>query len=188
MVEGGVMADIPAESRLSGETIYSGRVVALELDRVRLPGGGETLREVVRHRGAAVVLPVLDDGRIVMVRQYRYPVAASLLELPAGTLEPGEEPTACAARELVEETGYRAAFLSPLGGFYSAPGYTDERLHAVLATGLERAAGAVPDDDELIEPELVAAEELLRRISSGEVQDAKTIATVMLARLRSVGF
>jgi ADP-ribose pyrophosphatase len=182
------MADIPAESRLSGETIYSGRVVALELDRVRLPGGGETLREVIRHRGAAVVLPILDDGRIVMVRQYRYPVAASLLELPAGTLEPGEEPTACAARELVEETGYRAAFLSPLGGFYSAPGYTDERLHAVLATGLERAAAAVPDDDELIELELVSPGELLRRISSGEVQDAKTIATAMLARLRSVGF
>ncbi len=112
----------------------------------------------------------------------------SLLELPAGTLEPGEEPTACAARELVEETGYRAAVLSPLGRFYSAPGYTDERLHAVLATGLERTAGAVPDDDELIEPEVVAAEELLRRISSGEIQDAKTIATVMLARLRGVGF
>lgn len=182
------MTDISAERRLSGETIYSGRVVTLELDRVALPGGGETLREVVRHRGAAVVLPVLDDGRIVMVRQYRYPVAASLLELPAGTLEPGEEPGRCAARELVEETGYRAAVLSPLGHFYSAPGYTDELLHAVLATGLEPAAGADPDDDELIELELVEAAELLRRISSGEVRDAKTIATVMLARLLGVEF
>lgn len=182
------MTDISAERRLSGETIYSGRVVTLELDRVALPGGGETLREVVRHRGAAVVLPVLDDGRIVMVRQYRYPVAASLLELPAGTLEPGEEPGRCAARELVEETGYRAAALSPLGRFYSAPGYTDELLHAMLATGLEPAAGADPDDDELIEIELVEPAELLRRISSGEIRDAKTIATVMLARLLGVGF
>ena len=182
------MTDISAERRLSGETIYSGRVVTLELDRVGLPGGGETLREVVRHRGAAVVLPVLDDGRIVMVRQYRYPVAASLLELPAGTLEPGEEPGRCAARELVEETGYRAAVLSPLGRFYSAPGYTDELLHAVLATGLEPAAGADPDHDELIELELVEPAELLRRSSSGEVRDAKPIATVMLARLLGVGF
>jgi ADP-ribose pyrophosphatase len=180
------MADIPAERRLSGETIYSGRVVTLELDRVRLPGGGETLREVIRHRGAAVVLPLLDDGRVVLVRQYRYPVGESLLELPAGTFEPAEDPMECAARELAEETGFRARALSPLGRFYSAPGYTDETLHAVLATGLERTTGAEPDHDELIATELVAPGEVLRRIAGGEIQDAKTIVTLMLAQLRGV--
>jgi len=175
------------ESRLSGERIYSGRVVVLEVDRVGLPNGGESVREVIRHRGAAVVLPLLDDGRVVLVRQYRYPVGESLLELPAGTLEPAEDPLECAARELAEETGLRARTLSPLGRFYSAPGYTDETLHAVLATGLERTAGATPDRDELIETELVAPSEVARRIASGEIRDAKTIATLMLAQLRGVG-
>jgi ADP-ribose pyrophosphatase len=182
------MAHTPAETRLSGEAVYSGRVVTLEVDRVRLPGGGETLREVVRHRGAAVVLPLLDDGRIVMVRQFRYPVGESLLELPAGTLEPGEEPMRCAARELAEETGYRAGTLSSLGSFYAAPGYTDETLLAVLATELEPTADHRPDHDEQIDLELVAPAELLRRVASGEVRDAKTIATLMLAQLRGVGF
>jgi len=180
------MAEPSGESRLSGETIYSGRVVVLEVDRVRMPHGGESVREVIRHRGAAVVLPILDDGSVVMVRQYRYPVAKSLLELPAGTLEPGEDPIGCAARELVEETGFRARSLSPLGRFYSAPGYTDEVLQAVLATGLERWANASPDHDEIIEVELVAAADVLKRIETGEIADAKTIATMMLARLRGV--
>ncbi len=174
------------EKRLSGETIYSGRVVVLEVDRVRLPSGGETVREVIRHRGAAVVLPILDDGRMVMVRQYRYPVAESLLELPAGTLEPGADPMSCAGRELAEETGFLARFLSPLGRFYSAPGYTDETLHAVLATGLQRSAGGDPDPDELIEAELIATADVFRQIGTGEIRDAKTIATLMLARVRGV--
>lgn len=181
------MAQSTRETKLSGETIYSGRVVVLEVDRVRLPDGGESAREVIRHRGAAVVLPILDDGTVVMVRQYRYPVAAALLELPAGTLEPDEDPMACAARELVEETGYRARTLEPLGRFYSAPGYTDEVLLAVLAGGLEPSADASPDHDENIAVELLAAGEVLQRIGSGEIADAKTIATLMLARLRGVG-
>ena len=176
------------ETRLDGERIFSGRVVVLEVDRVGLPNGAESVREVVRHRGAAVVLPVLEDGRVVLVRQYRYPVAESLLELPAGTLEPGEDPLACAARELAEETGFNARTLAPLGRFYSAPGYTDEALLAVLATGLERTATLDPDHDELIDVELVAGGEVLRRVASGEIRDAKTIATLMLAQLRGVGF
>jgi ADP-ribose pyrophosphatase len=174
------------ESRLGGERVYSGRVVVLEVDRVGLPNGAESVREVIRHRGAAVVLPLLDDGRVVLVRQYRYPVGESLLELPAGTLEPAEDPMDCAARELAEETGFRARALSPLGRFYSAPGYTDETLHAVLATGLERTAGADPDHDEFIETELVSPGDVLRRVASGEIRDAKTIATLMLAQLHGV--
>lgn len=179
------MARASGEQKIGGERLYDGRVVVLEVDRVRLPGGGETLREVVRHRGAAVVLAVRDDGRLLLVRQHRYPVAETLLELPAGTLEDGEDPLHCAARELAEETGCAPASLRRLGTFYSAPGYTDERLHAVLATGLVPAE-ATPDPDEIIEVEAHSVDAVLEMISSGGIRDAKTIATVMLARLKNV--
>lgn len=180
------MSDGLRETRLDGEEVFSGRVLRLEVDRIRLPDGGESVREVVRHRGAAVVLPILDDGRVLLVRQFRYPVGEALLELPAGTLEPGEDPTACGARELTEETGYTAASVTSLGRFYAAPGYTDESLQAVLATGLELTGDAEPDPDEIIEVEVVAADELFRRIETGEIRDSKTLATVLLARLQGV--
>jgi ADP-ribose pyrophosphatase len=180
------------EERLDGDRVYSGRVVRLEVDRVRLPGGAHSVREVVRHRGAAVVLPVLDDGRVVLVRQYRYPVGEELLELPAGTLEDGEDPLECAARELAEETGYGAGTVTVLGRFYAAPGYTDEALVAVLATGLAPARGAAPDPDEIIETVTLRPDELLRLIEAGEIRDSKTLATVLLAQLHghlnSLGF
>ena len=180
------MNDPMREIRLDGRKVFSGRVVRLEVDRVRMPDGGESVREVVRHRGAAVVLPILDDGRVVLVRQFRYPVGETLLELPAGTLEPGEDPLVCAARELTEETGYTATSVTPLGRFYAAPGYTDEGLQAVLATGLRLTDNAEPDPDEIIEVEIVAVDELVSRISAGEVRDSKTLATILLARLQGV--
>ena len=180
------MNDPMREIRLDGRKVFSGRVVRLEVDRVRMPDGGESVREVVRHRGAAVVLPILDDGRVVLVRQFRYPVGETLLELPAGTLEPGEDPLVCAARELTEETGYTATSVTPLGRFYAAPGYTDEGLQAVLATGLRLTDNAEPDPDEIIEVEIVAVDELVSGISAGEVRDSKTLATILLARLQGV--
>ena len=180
------MTDVLQETRIDGTEVYSGRVVRLEVDRVRMPDGGDSIREVVRHRGAAVVLPILDDGRVVLVRQFRYPVGEALLELPAGTLEPGEDPLVCAARELTEETGYAATSVTPLGRFYAAPGYTDERLQAVLATGLRLTDDAEPDPDEIIEVEVVTFEELVSRMETGEIRDSKTLATILLARLRGV--
>ncbi len=177
------MSESMGETRLGGEEVYSGRILRLEVDRVELPTGAESLREVVRHRGAAVVLPLLDDGRVVMVRQYRYPVGESILELPAGTLEPGEDPVDCAARELAEETGFKAGSVSVLGGFYAAPGYTDERLTAVLATGLQPVTGVAPDPDEIIEIEILDRTEVLRRIEAGEIRDSKSLATILLAQL-----
>ncbi len=180
------MSDAMREIRLDGREVFSGRVLRLEVDRIRLPDGGESVREVVRHRGAAVVLPILDDGRVLLVRQFRYPVAEVLLELPAGTLEPDEDPMKCAARELTEETGYSAASVTPLGRFYAAPGYTDESLQAVLATGLELTDDAEPDPDEIIDVEIVAVADLLSRIETGEIRDSKTLATILLAQLRGV--
>lgn len=177
------MEDGWREVRQDGERIYSGRIVELDVDRVRLPGGGESVREVVRHRGAAVILPILDDGRVLLVRQYRYPVAEVLLELPAGTLEPDEDALRCAARELAEETGCSARIITPLGMFYSAPGYTDEVLYAILARGLERVGAADPDDDENLELVTQTVDAVLGMIASGEIRDAKTIGTMMLAQL-----
>jgi len=174
------------EVRQDGERIYSGRIVELDVDRVRLPGGGESVREVIRHRGAAVILPILDDGRLLLVRQFRYPVGEVLLELPAGTLEPDEDPLPCAARELAEETGYVAHALTSLGRFYSAPGYTDEVLHAILALGLDRVGAADPDDDENLEPVIHTRDAVLAMIASGEIRDAKTIGAMMLAELHGV--
>ncbi len=181
------MDDEGREVRLEGERVYAGRVVTLEVDRVRLPDGSHTEREVVRHRGAAVILPVLDDGRVLLVRQFRYPVGESLLELPAGTLEPGEEPRHCAGRELVEETGWRAGSLRDLGGFYSTPGFTDERLHAVLATGLKRVEDPPPGDaDESIEVVAMDLEEVLALARDGAIRDGKTLAAILLARLQGL--
>jgi ADP-ribose pyrophosphatase len=157
-------------------------VVTLDVDRVRLPDGGESVREVVRHAGAVVVLPVFDDGGIAFVRQFRYPVEAELLELPAGTLEPREDPRACAERELAEETGWRAARLEELGSFYSTPGFTDEVLHSFVGTGLTTAVGGVaPECDEFIEVVVLPAKEAISRARRGEIRDAKTLATLFLA-------
>jgi ADP-ribose pyrophosphatase len=180
------MTDAMCEERIDGKTIYTGRVVRLEVDRVTLPGGGESVREVVRHAGASVILPILDDGRVILVRQYRYPVGEALLELPAGTLEPEEDPLECAARELVEETGHVAGSLNPLGRFYNAPGYADEKLLAVLATELEPTDGGELDPDENIEVVVVTSQELSQLISRGEIRDGKTLATLLLAQMRGV--
>lgn len=170
----------PREEKISGERVYAGRVLSLEVDRVRLAGGGEAVREVVRHPGAAVVVPVLDDGRVVMVRQFRYAAGETLLELPAGKRDGGEDPAACAARELAEETGLQAARLDYLTGFFTAPGFTDEFIHCFLACGLTPAVGAVRDADEELELLAVTIDEARRLIASGEIRDAKTIIGLLL--------
>ena len=172
------------ESRIDGEVIYNGGILDLEVDRVRLPGGGESLREVVRHRGAAVVLPVLPDGRIVLVRQYRYPTGDVLLELPAGKVDPGESPFECAVRELEEETGWRPGETTALGSFFTTPGFSDEVLHAFVATGLEAASDHVPDPDEAIEIITWTVGQALEACRDGGIRDGKTIATLFLAQLR----
>ncbi|MEW6364409.1 MAG: NUDIX hydrolase [Acidobacteriota bacterium] len=172
------------EHRLEGERVYSGRIVRLDVDRVRLGNGVETIREVVRHPGASLVVPLLDDGRVVLVRQYRYAVAEMLLELPAGKLDAaGEEPLACAQRELAEETGYAALTWIPLGDFYTTPGFTDEKIHCFLAAGLLPAQGRSADEDESIEVVPVAMTEAVELVRRGAIRDAKTIAALLLAQL-----
>jgi ADP-ribose pyrophosphatase len=142
-------------------------------------GNGLRPREIVRHPGAVVVLPLLDDGRVCLIRNYRISVNQTLIELPAGTLEPGEEPIQNAERELIEETGYRAAQLQKLHAFYLSPGILDERMHLFLATGLtagETAREAGEEIDNLVVP----WEEALQMAVDGRIQDAKSIVGLLL--------
>lgn len=170
------------EERIDGEMLYDGRILRLEVDRVRLPNGVETIREVVRHPGAAVVVPLLPDGRVVLVSQFRYPAGRVFLELPAGKLAwGGEEPLSCARRELEEETGYRARTWRPLTAFFSAPGFTDERMHCFLATELEQSGKASPDHDECIHVVTLPLEEAVARTRRGEMDDGKTMIALFLA-------
>jgi len=177
-------SDLPREMKIAGERLYTGRVLSLEVDRVRLAGGAEAVREVVRHPGAAVVVPMLDDGRVVLVRQFRYAAGETLLELPAGKRDGNEDPAACAARELAEETGFAAARLEYLAGFFTAPGFTDEFIHCFLASGLRPVAGPGQDADEELELRFVTLDEARRLIASGEIRDAKTIVGLLLYATR----
>jgi ADP-ribose pyrophosphatase len=162
------------------EYIYRGKVVTLRIDTMRLADGREAKREIVEHKGAVAIVPRLDADTILLIRQYREAVKEFLLEIPAGTLEPGEEPDACAARELEEEIGYRAGRLRRLFSQYLAPGYSSEVLHVYL--GEELAEGTVhPDDDESIEVVPVRIDDVEPMILNGAIQDAKSIAALLVA-------
>ena len=174
------MAITLVEKRIDGQQVYSGKILNLEVDRVRLPNGHVTVREVVRHPGAAVVVPVLPDGRVVLVRQYRYPAGRVLLELPAGKLDAGEDPARCAQRELGEEIGMSPGRLTPLGRFFTTPGFSDEVLYMFLAEDLTALEGASPDDDEFLEVSIVARDELMEMARGGRIDDAKTLAGLFL--------
>ena len=161
--------------------LYCGKIFDVALERVTLPNGAIKEREVVRHPGAAAMVPLLDDGEVVLIRQYRHAVGRFLWEIPAGTLERGESPMECARRELVEETGYEAANLEKLTEILPAPGYTDERIHIFLATGLMPAEQKL-DDDEVLDLQPTAFDTALGMITEGEIQDAKTIIGLLLAK------
>lgn len=167
---------------VSSEEIYAGRIIRVAVDRVR-ENGQTSVREVVWHNGGAGVVACFDDGTVALVRQYRHPTGRSVLELPAGRLEDGERPEACAARELEEELGFAAGRLEPLSEFYTTPGFCSERLYVFLATELrETARGG--DDDEFIEVVRLPFARALDMIASGEIEDAKTIIGLLEAARR----
>jgi ADP-ribose pyrophosphatase len=164
---------------IASQTVLEGRVIKVRVDDVEVRPGLKVRRDVVSHPGAVVMLAVDAEGRILWVRQHRWAAQRELLELPAGTLEDGEDAETCARRELSEETGFAAAAWKELGGFYSAPGFCDEYLYAYLATEL-RPEHADGDDDEDITVEPLTLEESLARVDAGEIVDAKSLATLML--------
>ena len=163
--------------------VHDGRIVKLDLEEVHLPNGNVVTLEIVRHRGAAAVVPVDDDGRVVLIRQYRHATKGYLLEVPAGTLDPGETPEACALREVEEETGLRAAHLDPLGFIWTTPGFTDERIWLYRATGLTPTAAA-HESDEIITVERLPLDEAVRRALAGEITDAKSVCALLRASNR----
>lgn len=166
---------------LQSEPVYQGKAFRVRRDQVRLPDGQLTRLDIVEHIGAVTILPLDADGRIWFVRQYRHAAAQELLELPAGTLEPGEPPEACARREIREETGLAAGELHKLGEFFLAPGYSTEYMHVFLATDLH--PDPLPgDQDEFLSVEARPAGEVFEMIARGEIQDAKTLAALLLAR------
>jgi ADP-ribose pyrophosphatase len=171
------MADIQPEPTLSSETVFSGKLIDVRKDRVRLPNGKSTEREIVVHPEVIAVVPVLDDGRVVFVRQYRKAADRVLLELPAGGIDAGETAEEAVRREMVEETGYRVGSTRFLTRFYSSPGFTTELMHLFLATDLE--PGDATEETDQIEVVTLSVDEALRRMNGGEMADAKTILGVL---------
>jgi len=167
---------------ISSEEIYRGRAVSLKREEVLLPSGKKIYRECVIHRGASAIIPVKDDGKIILVKQYRHPVKEVLLEVPAGTLKPGEDPLECAARELEEETGYRAGKLTHLLTIYPSPGYSSEKLYIYLAEDLEKSSQNLEIDEDISVVEM-SLEEALEAIREKKIMDGKTIAALLYYRL-----
>ncbi|MBA7610243.1 MAG: NUDIX domain-containing protein [Calditrichaeota bacterium] len=162
------------EESLSREIIFQGKLLDVRRDEVELPDGTTTVREYIRHPGAAVMVPLLENDRIIFLRQYRYAVGEVMVELPAGKLDPGEDPLDTARRELTEETGYTCERLVRLGLIHPCIGYSDERIAVYLATGL-KPAKAAGESDEFLEPFELSLEEALAWIEQGRITDVKTI-------------
>ena len=171
-------------ARVKTRRVYEGKVLSLDLDEVEEPGGVTATREVVRHRGSVAALPVTEDGKVLLVRQYRYAVDETLWELPAGRLDEGEVPEAGIQRELREEIGRRAERLEKLAFFYTTPGFCDESMHLFRATGLVEDKKAA-DDDERIEVGEFTREQLAAMVASGEIKEGKTLVATLLELRRA---
>jgi len=168
---------------LGSEKIFKGLVFDVERDRLREESGIEIVRDVVRHPGGAGALPLFDDGRVALVRQYRHPARRELLEIPAGRIEDGETSEECAAREVEQEIGFRAGRMEKLAEFYSTPGFCEERLYVYLATGLTPGSQNL-DHDELIEIVYLPLDEAVRMAERGGIEDSKTIIALLMANRR----
>jgi ADP-ribose pyrophosphatase len=166
---------------LKSETVFSGRAFSIRRDTLRLPDGRENSFDIVAHIGSVIILPLDANEQLFFVRQYRHAAGSELLELPAGTLDPEELPEDCAKREVREETGMSAGNLEHIGGFYLAPGYSTEYMHVYLATDL-RHDPLKADDDEFLSVEKYPLKDAMAMFERGEIQDAKSIAAILLAR------
>jgi len=162
------------ETRLDGETAYDGKFLKVLRDRVSLPDGKATYREYIRHPGAVAILPLFDDGRVLIERQFRYPLDRVFIEFPAGKIDPGEDHLACAKRELQEETGYTATDWHFLCTIHNAIGYSDEHLDLYLARNLV-AGPAKLDAGEFLDTHTATVPELLAQVKSGAITDVKTV-------------
>lgn len=172
------------EVTLRTEPIFNGKVISLQVDTVRLPDGGEATREIVRHPGAVAVVAI-DHDKMIMVEQYRKALGKSEIEIPAGKLDPGEQPEAAALRELMEETGYTTNQLIPLGSYYTSPGFADEIIYVYAAEDLRKGTMKLDEDEFLTVLEL-SLEEAYEAMRQGRIHDAKTIHALYAWHLRKL--
>lgn len=168
---------------LRSEKKYAGKVFDLIVDEIEYPSGNKSVREVASHPGGAVVVPLLADKEVVLVRQFRYPIQQYVYELPAGKLNPGEDPALCARRELEEETGFTAGTLRPLTAIYTTPGFCNERLHLFLATDLKKSKRGqqLEEGEASLTVEVIGLRRVIEMIEQGTIVDGKTICGVLLA-------
>ena len=172
------------EKTINSKLLHQGKNFNFKTDEVQLPNGKPTIRDIVDHPGAVAIVPIFDDGKILLVRQYRYTTGKDLLEIPAGTLERGEATDTCARRELKEETGYTAGSMKKILSMYMAPGYSNEIIHLYFATAL-KAGESHTEEDENINAETYGPDELLDMMEKNMIEDAKTIAGVLSYLTRS---
>ncbi|GAA0346816.1 ADP-ribose pyrophosphatase [Bacillus carboniphilus] len=173
------------EKTINRETIFEGKVISLHVDEVELPNGKTSKREIVKHPGAVAVIPILDNGKIILVEQYRKALERTIVEIPAGKLEKGEEPENTARRELEEETGYQCETLEHLISFYTSPGFADEIIHLYLAKGLTKAeVPLAADEDEFVDLLEVSIEEAEELVRTKKIYDAKTAYAVLYLKLQ----
>jgi ADP-ribose pyrophosphatase len=173
------------DARINTRRVYTGRVINLDVDRVRFPDGSEGELEIIRHPGASAVVPFLGDAKaakpqVMLIRQYRYAASRYLYEIPAGRLDAGERPEECARRELLEETGCTASTITFLTSTYTTPGFTDERIHLFVAEGLVRGATR-READEFMEVEILPLSQALEMLRRGKIEDSKTALGLLLA-------
>jgi ADP-ribose pyrophosphatase len=174
------------EKTLSTTPIYDGRVISLQVDDVELPDGNKGKREIVKHPGAVAVIATTDEGKLVLVEQFRKALERTLIEIPAGKLEPGEEPIVTAGRELEEETGYLCEDMEYVTSFYTSPGFADEYIHFFEAKGLRKKEDAASlDEDEFVELLEVTLEEALVLMQDGKIHDAKTVYALQYLLLKN---
>ncbi|HVS12426.1 MAG TPA: NUDIX hydrolase [Thermoanaerobaculia bacterium] len=174
------MTERPSATVLDTREVHRGKVVDLRVERVRLPGGRETELELIRHPGAAAVVPLTEHGEVLLVRQYRHAIGGWILEVPAGKLDAGEPPARCAERELVEEVGRRPRELIALGWIWTTPGFTDERIWLFLARDLVPAAQDL-EHDEVLEVETLPFERAVDLVHRGGIHDGKSVAALLRA-------
>lgn len=167
---------------LSSKGVYNGKIFDVFSDNVKLPNGNITQRDYLKHAGAVAILPVGEDGTIYLIDQFRYPAKKSILEIPAGALEKGEDRDSCAARELTEETGFRAKKMERIASFYLAPGYSNEVITLYRATELERAETNL-DENEIIELRPVSLDESIEMIEEGRIEDSKTMLALLYEKM-----
>lgn len=171
---------------LTSKILYKGKVFDHQVDEIEYESGNKGIREITIHPGGAVVVPVKDDGKIILVKQFRYPLQKTLIELPAGKLEKGEDPLICATRELEEETGYKAKEIIKLGKIYTAPGYCTEILHIYSAKGLTAGHYNREEGEHGMEILELSLNEIETMISNGEITDAKTIVGIFYLKNRTI--